>query len=193
MGRKLDRLLHQASADTLPTAAGPIEELQQQEADNSQERLERVAYSWFNRLAALRYLDTRLWHPSSATVLMAQTESETQPEFPRVLRSGSLSAELQSHTDEARLQGLLDGRIPTAHAGADTQGEVYRELLLAVCCSYHQLLPNLFSGLDDASGLLLPDDLLSDGSIAGSFCCQISNVDCKDVKIIGWLQQFYIF
>ena len=192
VGRKLDLLLHQASADTLTTAAGPIAELRQQEADNRQELLERVAYSWFNRLAALRYLDARLWHPFGARVLMPQTESETQPELLKLLRSGSLPAELQPHTDEARLQGLLDGRLPTANAGADPQGEVYRELILAVCRSYHQLLPNLFEGLDDASELLLPDDLLSDGSIAGGFRSQISDSDCEDVEIIGWLYQFYI-
>jgi hypothetical protein len=192
VGRKLDLLLHQASADTLTTAAGPIEELRQQEATNRQELLERVAYSWFNRLAALRYLDARLWHPFGAKVLMPQTESETQPELLKLLRSGSLPAELQPHTDEARLQGLLDGRIPTAQAGADPQGEVYRELILAVCRSYHQLLPNLFEGLDDASELLLPDDLLSDGSIAGGFRSQISDSDCEDVEIMGWLYQFYI-
>jgi type II restriction/modification system DNA methylase subunit YeeA len=75
---------------------------------------------------------------------------------------------------------------------ADPQGEVYRELILAVCRSYHQLLPNLFEGLDDASELLLPDDLLSDGSIAGGFRSQISDGDCEDVEIIGWLYQFYI-
>jgi len=192
VGRKLDLLLHQASADTLTTAAGPIEELRQQEAHNRQELLERVAYSWFNRLAAVRYLDARGWHPFGARVLMAQTESETQPELLKLLRSGSLPAELQPHTDEARLQGLLDGRLPTAHAGADPQGEVYRELILAVCRSYHQLLPNLFEGLDDASELLLPDDLLSDGSVAGGFRRQISDSDCEDVEIIGWLYQFYI-
>jgi type II restriction/modification system DNA methylase subunit YeeA len=192
VGRKLDLLLHQACADTLTTAAGPIEELRQQEATNRQELLERVAYSWFNRLAALRYLDARLWHPFGARVLMPQTETETQPELLKLLRSGSLPAELQPHTDEARLQGLLDGRLPTAMAGADPQGEVYRELILAVCRSYHQLLPNLFEGLDDASELLLPDDLLSDGSIAGGFRHQISDSDCEDVEIIGWLYQFYI-
>ena len=192
VGRKLDLLLHQTSADTLSTAAGPIEELRQQEAANRQELLERVAYSWFNRLAALRYLDARLWHPFGARVLMPQTESETQPELLKLLRSGSLPAELQPHTDEGRLQGLLDGRLPTAHAGADPQGEVYRELILAVCRSYHQLLPNLFEGLDDASELLLPDDLLSDGSIAGGFRSQISDDDCEDVEILGWLYQFYI-
>ena len=192
VGRKLDLLLHQISADTLTTAAGPIEELRQQEASNRQELLERVAYSWFNRLAALRYLDARLWHPFGARVLMPQTESETQPELLKLLRSGSLPAELQPHTDEARLQGLLDGRLPTAQAGSDPQGEVYRELILAVCRSYHQLLPNLFEGLDDASELLLPDDLLSDGSIAGGFRSQISHSDCEDVEILGWLYQFYI-
>jgi len=192
VGRKLDLLHHQISADTLTTAAGPIEELRQQKATNRQELLERVAYSWFNRLAALRYLDARLWHPFGARVLMPQTESETQPELLKLLRSGSLPAELQPHTDEARLQGLLDGRLPTAQAGADPQGEVYRELILAVCRSYHQLLPNLFEGLDDASELLLPDDLLSDGSIAGGFRSQISDSDCEDVEILGWLYQFYI-
>jgi type II restriction/modification system DNA methylase subunit YeeA len=192
VGRKLDRLLHQASADTLTTAAGPIAELRQQEATNRQELLERVAYSWFNRLAALRYLDARGWHPFGARVLMPQTETETQPEVLKLLRSGSLPAELQPHTDEARLQGLLDGRLPTAQAGADPQGEVYRELILAVCRSYHQLLPNLFEGLDDASELLLPDDLLSDGSIAGGFRHQISDSDCEDVEVLGWLYQFYI-
>jgi type II restriction/modification system DNA methylase subunit YeeA len=69
---------------------------------------------------------------------------------------------------------------------------VYRELVLASCRSYHQLLPELFEGLDDASELLLPDDLLSEGSIAGGFRSAISDADCEDVEIIGWLYQFYI-
>ena len=69
---------------------------------------------------------------------------------------------------------------------------MYRELVLAVCRSYHQLLPNLFEGLDDATELLLPDDLLTDGSIAAGFRSQISDVDCEDIEIIGWLYQFYI-
>ena len=192
VGRKLDLLLTSQTPDTLSTYAKQIAELREQEAESREQLLERVAYTWFNRLAALRYLDARGWHPFGARVLMPQTETETQPELLKLLRSGSLPAELQPHTDEARLQGLLDGRIPTAQAGADPQGEVYRELILAVCRSYHQLLPNLFEGLDDASELLLPDDVLSDGSIAGGFRSQISDSDCDDVEIIGWLYQFYI-
>jgi type II restriction/modification system DNA methylase subunit YeeA len=192
VGRKLDLLLNSQTPDTLSTYSKQIDELHEQEVDNREQLLERVAYTWFNRLAALRYLDARGWHPFGSSVLMPQTESETQPELLKLLRSGSLPGELKNHTNEARLHGLLDGRIPTANAGADPQGEVYRELILAVCRSYHQLLPTLFEGLDAASELLLPDDLLSDGSIAGGFRNQISDSDCDDVEIIGWLYQLYI-
>ena len=192
VGRKLDLLLTSQTPDTLSTYAKQIAELREHEGENREQLLERVAYTWFNRLCALRYLDARSWHPFGCKVLMPQTQSETQPELLKLLRSGSLPTELQPHTDEARLHGLLDGRISMTNASADPQGGVYRELILAVCRSYHQLLPNLFEGLDDASELLLPDDLLSDGSIAGGFRSQISDSDCEDVEIIGWLYQFYI-
>ncbi|MFN6338446.1 MAG: BREX-1 system adenine-specific DNA-methyltransferase PglX, partial [Cyanobacteriota bacterium] len=192
VGRKLDLLLHSQTPDTLSTYARQISELREQEAENREQLLERVAYTWFNRLCALRYLDARGWHPFGCKVLMPAAEGETQPELLKLMRAGSLPAELKPHTNEARLHGLLDGQIPPAMAGADPQGEVYRELVLASCRSYHQLLPELFEVLDDASELLLPDDLLSEGSIAGGFRSAISDADCEDVEIIGWLYQFYI-
>jgi len=192
MGRKLDLLLHSQTPDTLSTYAKQIAELREQEEENREQLLERVAYTWFNRLCALRYLDARGWHPFGCKVLMPAAEGETQPELLKLMRAGNLPAALQSHTDQGRLHGLLDGQIQTAIAGEDPQSEVYRQLVLAVCRSYHQLLPTLFEGLDDASELLLPDDLLSDGSIAGGFRSQISDSDCEDVEIIGWLYQFYI-
>jgi SAM-dependent methyltransferase len=192
VGRKLDLLLTSQTPDTLSTYAKQIAELREQAAESREQLLEQVAYSWFNRLAALRYLDAKGWHPFGCRVLMPAGGGETQPELLKLMRSGSLPLELREHTNESRLNGLLDGQIPTAMAGADPQGEVYRELILAVCHSYHQLLPNLFEGLDDASELLLPDDLLTEGSIAGGFRSQISDSDCDDVEIIGWLYQFYI-
>ncbi|QNI70729.1 Putative Type IIC bifunctional restriction-modification protein with endonuclease and N6-adenine DNA methyltransferase activity [Cyanobium sp. NS01] len=192
VGRKLDLLLHSQTPDILATYASQIAELRQRETENRAVLLERVAYSWFNRLAALRYLDAKGWHPFGCKVLMPATEGETQPGLLKLMRSGSLPQELKEHCNETRLNGLLDGQIPTAIAGGDPQGEVYRELVLAVCRSYHQLLPNLFEGLDDATELLLPDDLLTDGSIAAGFRSQISDADCEDVEIIGWLYQFYI-
>jgi hypothetical protein len=192
VGRKLYLLLNSQTPDTLSTYARQIAELREQEAENRDQLLERVAYTWFNRLCALRYLDARGWHPFGCKVLMPAGEGETQPELLKLMRAGSLPAELKSHTNEARLHGLLDGQIPPAISGADPQVEVYRELVLASSRSYHQLLPELFEGLDDASELLLPDDLLSEGSIAGGFRSVISDEDCEDVEIIGWLYQFYI-
>ena len=192
VGRKLDLLLNSQTPDTLSTYTKQIGELREQEAESREQLLERVAYTWFNRLCALRYLDARGWHPFGGKVLMPAAEGETQPELLKLMRAGSLPADLKSLTNEARLHGLLDGQIPPAIAGADPQGEVYRELILTSCRSYHQLLPELFEGLDDASELLLPDDLLSEGSIAGGFRSAISDADCEDVEIIGWLYQFYI-
>ena len=192
VGRKLDLLLNSQTPDTLSTYATQIAELREQEAENRDQLLERVAYTWFNRLCALRYLDAKGWHPFGCKVLMPAAEGETQPELLKLMRAGSLPGELKPHTNEARLHGLLDGQIPSVMAGSDPQGEVYRELVLASCRSYHQLLPELFEGLDDASELLLPDDLLSEGSIAGGLRTAISDEDCEDVEIIGWLYQFYI-
>lgn len=192
VGRKLDLLLHSQTPDTLTTFVRQIAELREQEAENREQLLEKVAYTWFNRLCALRYLDARGWHPFGCKVLMPAAEGETQPELLKLMRAGSLPSALKGHTNESRLHGLLDGQIQTAIAGADPQGEVYRELVLATCRFYHELLPNLFEGLDDASELLLPDDLLSEGSIAGGFRREISDDDCQDVEILGWLYQFYI-
>jgi len=192
VGRKLDLLLNSQTPDTLSTYAKQIAELREQEEENREQLLERVAYTWFNRLCALRYLDARGWHPFGCKVLMPAAVGETQPELLKLMRAGNLPADLQSHTNQGRLHGLLDGQIQTAIAGADPQGEVYRQLVLAVCRCYHELLPNLFEGLDDASELLLPDDLLSDGSIVGAFRKEINDDDCLDVESLGWLYQFYI-
>jgi hypothetical protein len=192
VGRKLDLLLNSQTPDTLSTYARQIAELREQAAENRDQLLEKVAYTWFNRLCALRYLDARGWHPFGCKVLMPAGKGETQPELLKLMRAGSLPAALKGHTDEGRLHDLLDGQIQTAIAGADPQGEVYRSLVLATCRFYHELLPNLFEGLDDASELLLPDDLLSEGAIAGSFRREISDDDCRDVEILGWLYQFYI-
>ncbi|QNI68448.1 Putative Type IIC bifunctional restriction-modification protein with endonuclease and N6-adenine DNA methyltransferase activity [Synechococcus sp. BMK-MC-1] len=192
VGRKLDLLLNSQTPDTLSTYTKQIAELRSEQEKSREQLLERVAYTWFNRLCALRYLDAKGWHPFGCKVLMPAGEGETQPELLKLMRSGSLPSDLQAFTNEPRLNQLLDGQIPTAIPGGDSQGEVYRELVLAACRSYHQLLPDLFEGLDDASELLLPDDLLTEGSIAGSFRSSISDFDCEDVEIIGWLYQFYI-
>jgi hypothetical protein len=201
IGRKLDYVL---SADTpdLRQAAAQVTSLRREAGKNRAALIDRVAYTWFNRLAALRFLDAHGWHPFKARVLTPATPEETQPELLKLLRTGSLPAELHPHTNLQRLNDLLDGRLPTAIAGADPQGEAYRGLILAACRLYHTLLPDVFDKLNDESELLLPDDLLTATSVAEGFRTEITDSDCLEtdaagksranVEILGWLYQFYI-
>ena len=64
--------------------------------------------------------------------------------------------------------------------------------MLAACRFYHALLPNLFERLDDETELLLPDDLLTEHSVVHGFRTEISDEDCAEVELLGWLYQFYI-
>ena len=125
VGRKLDLLLNSQTPDTLSTYAKQIAELRDEQEKSREQLLERVAYTWFNRLCALRYLDAKGWHPFGCKVLMPADSSETQPELLKLMRSGSLPADLKNFTNEQRLNQLLDGQIPTAIPGGDAQGEVY--------------------------------------------------------------------
>ena len=191
--RKLDFALSAKTPDFLTTYAPQVAALRKLEAADRQGLIERVAYTWFNRLAALRFMDAHGWHPFRARVLTAASAAETQPELLKLTRTGALPAELQPHTNPSRLNDLLDGKIPSP----DAQGEVYRSLVLAACHFYHALLPNVFEKLDDETELLLPDDLLTEHSTVHGFRTEISDADCSDgqranVEIIGWLYQFYI-
>ena len=177
VSRKLDLLINTKTPDTLTTYAKQIENLREQQDKNRDQLIEKVAYTWFNRLCALRYLDAKGWHPFSCKVLMPAEQGENQPELLKLMRSGSLPAELKRFINEQRLNQILDNQIPTSSLGGDPQAEVYRELVLAACHSYHHLLPDLFEALDDATELLLPDDLLTENSIAGNFRKEILDED----------------
>ena len=187
VARKLDYVLTADTAD-LRAASAQRENLRRESARDRKALIERVAYTWFNRFAALRFLDAHGWHPFGTRVLTAATTEETLPELLRVTRTGQLPGELARHTAPARLNDLLDGRIPSA----DPQGEVYRHLVLAACRFYSGLLPNVFEKLDDETELLLPDDLLTEHSVVAGFRTEITDSDCAEVELLGWLYQFYI-
>jgi hypothetical protein len=187
VGRKLDFVLTGDTPDLREKAKQRMSIKGKAEKDRPG-LIERVAYTWFNRLAALRFLDARGWHPFLCRVLTPANEEETQPEILKLTRNGALPAELGPFINSVRINDLLDGRIPSA----DPQGEVYRHLVLAACRYYHNLMPFLFETLDDETELLLPDDLLTEHSVAQGFRSAITDDDCAEVEIIGWLYQFYI-
>jgi len=187
VGRKLDYVLTADTAD-LRAASAQVNKLRQQSQEGRTALVEQVAYTWFNRLAALRFLDARSWHPFHTKVLMPATPDETQPEILKHTRVGTIPDELKPFVNVARLNDILNGRLPSP----DPQGEVYRNLVLGACRFYHDLMPFLFEKLDDETEFLLPDDVLTEHSIAQGFRIEINDDACAEVEILGWLYQFYI-
>ncbi|MCG7363731.1 BREX-1 system adenine-specific DNA-methyltransferase PglX [Roseomonas sp. ACRSG] len=152
--------------------------------DGRAQVIERVAYTWFNRFTALRFMDV---HGYTDLRTVSPAAGQTRPEI--------LSEAMAGHIDEAipeairaRVAALLEGRTPSA----EPQAEAYRLLLVAVCNGWHATMPYMFERIDDFTELLMPDDLLSPTSILARLRAVMTDAACADVEIIGWLYQFYI-
>ena len=145
--------------------------------------IETVAYTWFNRLMALRFMDANGYTiPKVVTPLPGMTN----PEILQNALGGNVEAELK--LDRQRLNDLLDGKT----AATDAHTEAYKMLLVASCNQWHTAMPFMFERISDYTELLLPDDLLSDYSIVADIRNGMSNEDCQQEELIGWLYQFYI-
>ena len=99
-----------------------------------------------------------------------------------------LDDDLAPFLDRATVADLLAGRLRSA----DPQAEAYRLLLVAVCNRLHETMPFMFEKIADYTELLMPDDLLSAGSILQAVRDTLTPEVCRDVEVIGWLYQFYI-
>lgn len=148
--------------------------------------IEQAAYTWFNRFTALRFMDvTGLTNPR----VVSPADGATRPEILAEAMAGNLP-------DRARpeIAEYLNGTRP-AHDG---QAEAYRLLLVHACNEWHGAMPYMFERADmldraeDYTELLMPDDLLSPGSILARLREVMTEDACQDVEIIGWLYQFYI-
>jgi hypothetical protein len=182
---KLDRVLETDSAE-LRAQTAAIQELEKQIAQTSREAvIERVAYTWFNRFCALRYMDVN-HYTRMGTVSPAA--GYTQPEILQEAKQGHIDERFERYVDQETVFGLLSGRLPAE----DPQQEAYRLLLVAVCNYYHSIMPLMFQRIDDYTELLMPDDLLSVGSILQAMREALTPEACQDVEVIGWLYQFYI-
>ena len=188
IGRKLDIVLAAQTADLRTTYEKQVASLREKSQKNRKALIEEAAYTWFNRLTALRYLDAQGWHPFNTKILMPGAPGETQPEILKMVNAGSIPEELKEPANHRRIIDLLNRNIPSQNP----EQEAYRLLVLGACRFYHATLPSIFAKVDDETELLLPDDLLGDLSIAASFRTEIQDADCDDVEVIGWLYQFYI-
>ena len=141
--------------------------------------IEAVAYTWFNRFAALRYMEIHDYLEHGHRAL-----SSREGGLPEIL------------ADATELVGVLPGlnatQIADLKLAGNKDGELYRLLLVAQCNALSRAMPFLFERIDDESELLLPDNLIRTDSLIASLVDEIPESDWANIEIIGWLYQFYI-
>jgi hypothetical protein len=147
--------------------------------------IERVAYTWFNRFCALRFMDVNRY---TRIGVVSPAEGQFQPEILLEAKMGHFDEDMVQPKAQQKIADLLAGRAPSH----DGQGEAYRLLVVAACNAWHQAMPFLFQRIDDYTELLMPDDLLSGNAILAYTREAMTPDACKSVEVIGWLYQFYI-
>jgi type II restriction/modification system DNA methylase subunit YeeA len=148
--------------------------------------IERVAYIWFNRFCALRFMDVNRYNP--VNIVSPADPGQFQPEILAEAKMGHIDEKIVQDKVRQQIFALLDGKAPSR----DPQGEAYRMLVVAACNFWNKAMPFLFQRIDDYTELLMPDDLLSGNSILAYTREAMTPEACEDVEVIGWLYQFYI-
>lgn len=148
--------------------------------------IERVAYIWFNRFCALRFMDVNRYN--RVNIVSPADPGQFQPEILAEAKMGHIDEEMVTDKVRQQIFALLDGKAPSR----DPQGEAYRLLVVAACNFWNKAMPFLFQRIDDYTELLMPDDLLSGNSILAYTREAMTPDACEDVEVIGWLYQFYI-
>lgn len=143
--------------------------------------MEVVAYTWFNRFAALRYMELHNYLGHGHRTLSSQEGG-----LPEILIYAADLAE------SGELPGLRPELVTEMKLAGTRDGELYRLLLIAQCNSLSNVMPFLFERIDDETELLLPDNLLRTDSVIAKLVAAIDEEDWNEVEIIGWLYQFYI-
>lgn len=139
--------------------------------------MEEVAYTWFNRFIALRFMEVNNYLPSHIRVFSDST--------------GAFKPEILSDVLHLDLPGLDREKVAEYIESNDTEG-LYRYLLLTQCNALNDPLPRMFEKMGGYTELLLPNNILKQDSVLGHMVADIPEEDWTDqVQIIGWLYQFY--
>ncbi len=143
-----------------------------------EQTMEAMAYTWFNRLVAIRFMELHGYLEHGFRVV-SHPEGHTQPE-------------ILEHAQHVDLPGLDQKKVVELKLDGTKEEELYRLLLIAQCNALHKALPFLFESINDEAEILLPDHLLHSDSLIRNLVNEIEEDDWKEVEIIGWLYQFYI-
>ena len=139
--------------------------------------MEEVAYTWFNRFAALRFMEVNGYLPTHIRVF---TDDE-----------GRFRPQILSEAIHLDLDGLNKPKVYQLK-DSNQEEELFKYLLIVQCNALNGILPGMFQKIEDYTELLLPDYLLREGSVIEQMVTLIPEDDWKDqVQIIGWLYQYY--
>ena len=145
--------------------------------------MEEVAYTWFNRLTALRFMEVNNYLPSHTRVFTND--------------AGEYKPQILADAIQLEFDGLDMNKVFELKDENKTE-ELYKYLLITQCNALSSILPRMFQKIEDYTELLLPDYLLREGSVIEQMISMIpeENFDVKteggQIEIIGWLYQFYI-
>lgn len=150
---------------------------------------DKVAYTWFNRIIALRFMDANGY--TGIGVVSPATDQVGQPEILAAAKRGQIDGDVVKGTNAATVTGLLNGtRQP--RPGVDAQAEAYSLLLADYCRYWNRAMPFMFEREGDFTELLIPANVLAEDSVLSRSVSVLTEEVCQDVEVIGWLYQFYI-
>jgi hypothetical protein len=184
VARKLDAVLapesdaRREAPEAIRTLEGRIKEIGRQGV------IEQVAYTWFNRFTALRYMDVNGY---LTPMVVSPALDRTRPEILDQAAAGAIPDHVRAPV-ATRIRDLLEGRAPSR----EPQVEAYRLLLVAACNDLNRVMPFLFEAIADYTELLMPNELLAADGWVTRMREVMTEDACQDVEIIGWLYQFYI-
>lgn len=139
--------------------------------------IEEVAYTWFNRLTAIRFMEVNGYLPSHIRVF---TDEDNR-----------FAPQILAEAIHLEMPGLNMDKVFELKQANKTE-ELYKYLIITQCNALNEILPGMFQKIEDYTELLLPDNLLREGSVIEQMISLIPEEDWTDqVQIIGWLYQFY--
>ena len=145
--------------------------------------IEEVAYTWFNRFMGLRFMEVNDYLPTGVRILSSEDEGKTEPDV--LSKVNDIEDELDLNIDY--VYELQDKGTEQARE------ELYKYILIKQCNELGKIIPQMFEKIQDYTELLLPDNLLVEGSVIRKMVTDINEEDWKEeVEIIGWMYQYYI-
>ena len=139
--------------------------------------MEEAAYTWFNRFAAIRFMEVNGFLEHGIRVLSSTSQGKTDPD---VLGKATTVA---LPTDKTFIFRCIEN---------SRSEDLFRHLILAQCHELNKAMPFLFEPITDYTELLFPANLLQEGSVIRRLVQDIPEENWKDVEIVGWLYQYYI-